>query len=128
MCQWLGARLVWAGSNLIVFVCMAGTALISLVSLRQYSDGVQHVIGANETTKVASLVVFAILGIPLAVSILMLDLATSFSHFFISATEDMRFTLLIYISNGIITPPVSTDTCNLCCRSLIVYPFLSLPN
>ncbi|KAG6426293.1 hypothetical protein SASPL_110515 [Salvia splendens] len=68
LCQWLGARLVWAGSNIIVFVCMAGTALISLVSLRQYSDGVQHVIGANETTKIASLVVFAILGIPLAIT------------------------------------------------------------
>lgn len=69
MCRWLGARLVWAGSNFIVFVCMAGTALISLVSVRQYS-GVQHGIGANETTKIASLVVFAILGIPLAVSVL----------------------------------------------------------
>ncbi|XP_057777142.1 sucrose transport protein SUC3 isoform X1 [Salvia miltiorrhiza] len=68
MCQWLGARVVWAISNFIVFVCMAGTALISLVSLRQYSDGVQHVIGANETTKIASLVVFAILGIPLAIT------------------------------------------------------------
>lgn len=78
LCQWLGARLVWAGSNIIVFVCMAGTALISLVSLRQYSDGVQHVIGANETTKIASLVVFAILGIPLAVSIQMLYLSHNF--------------------------------------------------
>ncbi|KAH6809483.1 sucrose transporter 2 [Perilla frutescens var. frutescens] len=68
MCQWFGARLVWASSNFIVFVCMAGTALISLVSLRQYSDGIQHVIGANETTKIASLVVFAILGLPLAIT------------------------------------------------------------
>ena len=106
MCQWLGARLVWAGSNIIVFVCMAGTALISLVSLRQYSDGVQHVIGANETTKVASLVIFAILGIPLAVSIQMLYLATTFNRFF--AREDrMDSKLLISISKGMIAPPVS---------------------
>ncbi|KAL8518759.1 hypothetical protein ACS0TY_009931 [Phlomoides rotata] len=68
MCQWMGARLVWAVSNFMVFVCMAGTAIISLVSVRQYSDGIQHVIGANETTKTASLVVFALLGLPLAIT------------------------------------------------------------
>ncbi|GFP86173.1 sucrose transport protein suc3 [Phtheirospermum japonicum] len=68
MCQWFGSRLVWASSNFIVFVCMAGTAFISLISVRQYSDGVQHVIGANGTTKIASLVVFALLGLPLAIT------------------------------------------------------------
>lgn len=69
MCQWLGARLVWASSNFIVFVCMAGTAIISSVSLRQYSDGVhQHAVGATGATKIASLVVFAILGLPLAIT------------------------------------------------------------
>nr|ALI88693.1 sucrose transporter 2 [Phelipanche ramosa] len=68
MCQRFGSRLVWASSNFIVFVCMAGTALISLISVRQYSDGIQHVIGANGTTKIASLVVFALLGLPLAIT------------------------------------------------------------
>lgn len=68
MCQWLGARLVWASSNFLVFVCMAGTAIISSVSLRQYSDGVQHAVGATGATKIASLVVFAILGLPLAIT------------------------------------------------------------
>ncbi|KAL2226072.1 sucrose transport protein SUC3 isoform X1 [Sesamum indicum] len=68
MCQWMGARLVWASSNFIVFVCMAGTAIISLVSVRQYSDGIQHVIGATGYTKIASLVVFALLGLPLAIT------------------------------------------------------------
>ncbi|KAI3467373.1 hypothetical protein Pfo_024036 [Paulownia fortunei] len=68
MCQWIGARLVWASSNFIVFVCMAGTAIISLISVRQYSDGIQHVVGANGTTKIASLVVFALLGLPLAIT------------------------------------------------------------
>ncbi|KAL0364044.1 UNVERIFIED_CONTAM: Sucrose transport protein SUC3 [Sesamum angustifolium] len=68
MCQWMGARLVWASSNFIVFVCMAGTAIISLVSVRQYSDGIQHVIGATGNTKIASLVVFALLGLPLAIT------------------------------------------------------------
>ncbi|KAL3654215.1 sugar transporter [Castilleja foliolosa] len=68
LCQRFGSRLVWASSNFIVFVCMAGTAFISLISMRQYSDGVQHVIGANGTTKIASLVVFALLGLPLAIT------------------------------------------------------------
>ncbi|KAL3824150.1 hypothetical protein ACJIZ3_020179 [Penstemon smallii] len=68
MCRRMGSRLVWATSNFIVFVCMAGTAIISLVSLRQYSDGVQHVIGANGTTKMASLIIFVLLGLPLAIT------------------------------------------------------------
>ncbi|GAA0173324.1 hypothetical protein Leryth_002241 [Lithospermum erythrorhizon] len=68
MCQWMGPRLVWACSNFIVFACMAGTAIISFVSVREFSQGVQHIIGANGATKIASLVVFAILGLPLAVT------------------------------------------------------------
>lgn len=68
MCQWMGARLVWAASNFVVFACMAGTALIGFVSVRQSSEGVQHVIGANRATKIASLVVFALLGLPLSVT------------------------------------------------------------
>ena len=72
MCQWMGAGIVWAMSNFMVFVCMAGTAIISLVSVRGYSEGVQHVVGANGATKVASLVVFGLLGLPLAVSALSL--------------------------------------------------------
>ena len=69
MCQWIGVKLVWAISNFIVFACMAGTAIISLVSVREYSEGIQHVIGGNGVTKIASLVVFALLGVPLSVSI-----------------------------------------------------------
>lgn len=68
MCQRMGARLVWALSNFIVFACMAGTAIISLISVGQYSKGIEHVIGGNDTIKIASLVVFALLGFPLAVS------------------------------------------------------------
>nr|AIU94754.1 sucrose transporter 2a [Morus alba var. multicaulis] len=68
MCQRMGARLVWALSNFIVFACMAGTAIISLISVGEYSNGIQHVIGGNETIKTASLVVFALLGFPLAIT------------------------------------------------------------
>ncbi|GAB2280299.1 sugar transporter [Dionaea muscipula] len=67
MCRRMGARLVWAFSNFIVFVCMASTAIIGLISLRNYSNGVQRVIGASSSTKIAALIVFAILGFPLSV-------------------------------------------------------------
>ncbi|KAA8529448.1 hypothetical protein F0562_033753 [Nyssa sinensis] len=68
MCRWMGARLVWAISNFIVFACMAGTAIISLVSVGEYSQGIEHVIGGNETIRIASLVVFALLGFPLSIT------------------------------------------------------------
>lgn len=68
MCQRMGARLVWAMSNFIVFACMVATAIISLVSVRDYSKGIEHAIGENETIKTASLVVFALLGLPLAIT------------------------------------------------------------
>ncbi|XP_052173291.1 sucrose transport protein SUC3 isoform X2 [Diospyros lotus] len=68
MCQWMGARLVWAMSNFTVFACMAGTAIISLVSEREYAQGIQHVIGGGGAIKIASLVVFALLGFPLAIT------------------------------------------------------------
>ncbi|XP_057494025.1 sucrose transport protein SUC3-like isoform X2 [Actinidia eriantha] len=68
MCQWMGARLVWAMSNFIVFACMAGTAIISLVSVREYSNRIQHVIGGNGAIKIASLIVFALLGFPLSIT------------------------------------------------------------
>ncbi|KAF3431432.1 hypothetical protein FNV43_RR26163 [Rhamnella rubrinervis] len=68
MCQRMGARVVWALSNFIVFACMAGTAIISLISVREYSEGIEHVIGGSSTIKNASLVVFALLGFPLAIT------------------------------------------------------------
>ncbi|TKY58818.1 Sucrose transport protein SUC3 [Spatholobus suberectus] len=68
MCRCMGAKLVWAVSNFIVFVCMAGTAIISLISVRDYSGGIEHVIGASEAIKIASLVVFVLLGFPLAIT------------------------------------------------------------
>ncbi|KAJ6898885.1 sucrose transport protein SUC3-like isoform X1 [Populus alba x Populus x berolinensis] len=68
MCQKLGSRLVWAMSNFIVFVCMAGTAIISLISVGEYSEGIQHVIGGNAPIRIASLIVFALLGFPLAIT------------------------------------------------------------
>jgi solute carrier family 45 protein 1/2/4 len=68
MCKWMGSRLVWAMSNFIVFGCMACTAVISFISVREYTQGIQHLIHGNEAVKIASLVVFALLGLPLAIT------------------------------------------------------------
>ena len=52
-----------------MFTCMAGTAIISLVSVNKYiTEGIQHAIGKNRAIKIASLVIFALLGFPLSVS------------------------------------------------------------
>ena len=69
MCQRMGARLVWAISNFIVFACMTGTTIISLISVSQYSEGIEHVIGGNSTIKNAALAIFVLLGFPLAVNV-----------------------------------------------------------
>ncbi|XVF03371.1 hypothetical protein REPUB_Repub04eG0255200 [Reevesia pubescens] len=68
MCQRMGSRLVWAISNYTVFTCMAVTAIISLVSVREYSQGIEHVIGGSAAIRIAALVVFALLGFPLAIT------------------------------------------------------------
>ncbi|KAL9401550.1 hypothetical protein Peur_005399 [Populus x canadensis] len=68
MCRRLGSRFVWAMSNFIVFVCMAGTAVISLISVGEYSEGIEHVIGGNAPIRIAALIVFALLGFPLAIT------------------------------------------------------------
>lgn len=68
MCKRMGARLVWAMSNFIVFACMAGTAIISWISVEEYSKRIEHVIGGNDNIKIASLIVFALLGFPLAIT------------------------------------------------------------
>ncbi|XP_022999310.1 sucrose transport protein SUC3-like [Cucurbita maxima] len=68
MCQRMGARLVWAMSNFMVFACMTATTIISLISVSQYSEGVEHVIGGNSSIKNAALAVFTLLGFPLAIT------------------------------------------------------------
>ncbi|ERM94399.1 hypothetical protein AMTR_s00010p00253720 [Amborella trichopoda] len=68
MCQWIGSSSVWAMSNFIVFACMACTAVISVLSIREHAQGIQHVIGKSGAVKVASLVIFALLGFPLAIT------------------------------------------------------------
>ncbi|KAK9052145.1 hypothetical protein SSX86_028773 [Deinandra increscens subsp. villosa] len=66
MCRWMGSKLVWAVSNFIVFGCMAGTAIITIISLESREN--DNALGGSEAIKTASLVVFAILGLPLAIT------------------------------------------------------------
>ncbi|XP_073102442.1 sucrose transport protein SUT4 isoform X2 [Elaeis guineensis] len=68
MCRRMGARLVWAISNFTVFFCMAATTIISLLSISEYSSGIQHVIGENKAIKIAALVIFSVLGFPLSIT------------------------------------------------------------
>ncbi|KAG8473254.1 hypothetical protein CXB51_035229 [Gossypium anomalum] len=68
MCQRMGSRLVWATSNYTVFACMAITAIISLVSVKEYTQGIEHVIGGSAAIRIAALVVFTLLGFPLAIT------------------------------------------------------------
>lgn len=68
MCKLIGSRLVWAMSNFIVFACMAATAVISFIAVKESSTQIGHTVGGNGSIKIASLVVFAILGFPLSVT------------------------------------------------------------
>ncbi|KAJ4833473.1 Sucrose transport protein suc3 [Turnera subulata] len=68
MCQRMGARIVWALSNFIVFACMAITAVISLISVGELSEGVENAYGGSASIRIAALLVFTLLGFPLAIT------------------------------------------------------------
>lgn len=70
MCRAIGTRIVWAISNFAVFLCMAATTVLSLLSMKYTtSAGIQHVIRENKAIRNAALVVFSLLGLPLSVSL-----------------------------------------------------------
>jgi solute carrier family 45, member 1/2/4 len=69
MCRKVGPRLVWVTSNLLVCIAMAATALISYWSLKDFHGYVQDAIAANKDIRDVALVLFAFLGVPLAVSV-----------------------------------------------------------
>ncbi|KAH7296566.1 hypothetical protein KP509_26G028300 [Ceratopteris richardii] len=60
LCRCMGPKLVWAMSNFMIFLGMASTAIISALA----APGGRKVY--DDSAKVAALVVFAILGLPLA--------------------------------------------------------------
>ncbi|XP_002983014.2 sucrose transport protein SUT4 isoform X1 [Selaginella moellendorffii] len=60
LCRWLGSKTLWATSNFIVFICMASTAIISASAYHHFQD--------FHSIKNGALVLFAVLGFPLAVT------------------------------------------------------------
>ncbi|KAG6515868.1 hypothetical protein ZIOFF_026302 [Zingiber officinale] len=68
MCCKMGAKLVWAMSNFAVFICMAAATILNLVSTNEDTIASQHVLGGNNTVKAAALVIFSVLGFPLAIA------------------------------------------------------------
>nr|UNJ12778.1 sucrose transporter 2 [Cedrus deodara] len=68
LCRWMGSKNIWATSNFIVFVCMASTAVISAYALSENHRGIQYMIGNVSSVKAASVVLFALLGFPLAIT------------------------------------------------------------
>ncbi|XP_048544517.1 sucrose transport protein SUT4-like [Triticum urartu] len=64
----IGARLVWAISNFIVFACMLATTILSWISYDLYSSKLQHIVGADKTVKTAALILFSLLGLPLSIT------------------------------------------------------------
>lgn len=110
MCKLIGSRLVWATSNFIVFACMAATAVISFISVKESSTQMGHTIGGNESIKIASLIVFAILGFPLSVSLS--PLSACYAYKFIRGTL-----LLLSIASCIVNLPLMSYTRTLCLLS-----------
>lgn len=68
LCRWRGSKDLWATSNFIVFVCMASTAVISAYAVSEHHKGIQYMIGNVSSVKAASVVLFALLGFPLAIT------------------------------------------------------------
>lgn len=68
LCRWMGTKTLWATSNFIVFACMASTAIISAYALSEHHRGIQYMIGNVSSVKAAAVVLFALLGFPLAIT------------------------------------------------------------
>lgn len=69
MCRKATPRLVWAFSNFVVSLGMAAICITSVWSLNKFTQGtIQQAISADTDVKVVALVIFAALGLPLAVS------------------------------------------------------------
>ncbi|KAG0482878.1 hypothetical protein HPP92_010962 [Vanilla planifolia] len=68
MCRKFTPRLVWTSSNFFMFLCMSATAIISTWSLHSYHGSIQDVIiSPDGRVKAAAIVIFAVLGVPLAI-------------------------------------------------------------
>ena len=85
--------MVWAASNFMVFVCMAATAVVSVWSSKEFNGSIQQAITADSGVRATALVLFAVLGVPLAVSIIFPMLLPTFTHRF----QTLSFLLLLLL-------------------------------
>ncbi|KAG6467832.1 hypothetical protein ZIOFF_072396 [Zingiber officinale] len=67
MCRKLGTKVVWAISNLILFICMAAICIIGIWSSKEFHSSAQPRLTADPTIRIVALAFFTILGFPLAV-------------------------------------------------------------
>ncbi|PKU63186.1 Sucrose transport protein SUT1 [Dendrobium catenatum] len=68
LCRKFTTRIVWVMCNFCMFICMAATAIISSWSVHSYHGSIHDaIISPDGSVKAVALVVFAVLGAPLAV-------------------------------------------------------------
>eukprot|EP00850_Spirogloea_muscicola_P020918 SM000230S07354 [mRNA] locus=s230:120068:124665:- [translate_table: standard] len=69
LCRVFGARRVWAGGNFIIFSCMAATAIVTAAAVSVKTVGTEHDVSHPYWVKIVALVIFAVLGAPLAITL-----------------------------------------------------------
>ncbi|KAH7683913.1 solute carrier family 45 member 1/2/4 protein [Dioscorea alata] len=62
MCRRITTRIVWVLSNFIVFLAMTAFTILSVISMNEH-----HITGPNHNIRIIALVIFTILGFPLAI-------------------------------------------------------------
>ncbi|KAG6467477.1 hypothetical protein ZIOFF_074733 [Zingiber officinale] len=67
MCRKLGTKIVWAISNLTMFVCMVAICIIGIWSSKEFHFSTQTRLTVDPTIRIIALALFTILGFPLAV-------------------------------------------------------------
>ncbi|KAG6513046.1 hypothetical protein ZIOFF_023353 [Zingiber officinale] len=67
MCRKLGTKIVWAISNLTMFVCMVAICIIGIWSSKEFHFSAQSRLTVDPTIRIIVLALFTILGFPLAV-------------------------------------------------------------
>ncbi|KAL3693653.1 hypothetical protein R1sor_007304 [Riccia sorocarpa] len=68
LCQYFGSKQVWALSNFIVFICMMCTTVITALAVETRIRGGQQVHIYAGWVKVGSIILFTVLGFPLAIT------------------------------------------------------------
>lgn len=71
ICRKFTSRVVWVLGNFTVFIAMAAITVLSLISKKLQTDSSSAAVGELDGVKIGALVIFAALGFPLAVRIVL---------------------------------------------------------